>query len=56
MNQQELIREISEIHNTIIAISVRGDDAILISQAIIKLRNLVQRLNSEQTEVEHNQE
>lgn len=50
MTKQEIIKEIAEIHNTAANINVHGDDAILMAQALLRIRDLVRAIKSDDKE------
>lgn len=56
MTQKEILNEVALIHNCLTQISVRGDDAIRMGDALSKCRKLVYAINqsaqesAEQTE------
>ena len=50
MTKQDIIKEAAEVHNLIANISVHGDDAIVMAQALLKLRDLVNGLRSGEIE------
>lgn len=52
MNKKEIIKEVADIHNIIAAISVRGDEAIAMAQALVRMRNLVGALSKDKEETE----
>lgn len=50
MTNETIIKELADIHNMIISISVHGDDAIIMANAILKARDLVNALRDETVE------
>lgn len=50
MTKKDIIKEIADIHNLIAAISVHGDDAIAMAQALISMRDLVKSLQTQNIE------
>lgn len=50
MTNEIIIKELADIHNLIASISVHGDEAIIMANAILKTRELVQALRDETVE------
>ena len=50
MINEKIIKELADIHNMIASISVHGDDAIIMANAILKTRELVNALRDETVE------
>ena len=54
MNKKEIIEGVAELHNLIASITVNGDNAIVMAQAILRARDLIKRLKDETIEEDDN--
>lgn len=50
MTKLEIAKKIAEIHNGLLGVSVSGNDTILMAQALVELRDMVNRLQKESEE------